>query len=200
MFLSARIAPGQAFQRIGDALGELVVHGLFFAAPVGRAAQDHGFFRFRVAGELDFDTLLNDPPAARGSEFGAELLQFRLRRSDDVAPSGLAQPRKIVGAGHAAIGDPDAAHGPVARLHRVDDRLQSLRIVGIAGKDFVAQRKAVEAHHKADANLFAVGTMIAGIAAPCLAVGFRLSFEVGARHIVEQHLVLDGKQFAAVLR
>ena len=81
-----------------------------------------------------------------------------------------------------------------------DDRLQGPRIVGVAGEHLVAQGKAVEGHDQRDAHLLAVGPMIARIAALCLRVGFRLAFEIGARDVVEQHLVLDREQLAAALR
>ena len=73
-------------------------------------------------------------------------------------------------------------------------------VVGVAGEHLVAQRKAVEGHDQRDADLLAVGAMIAGIAALGLRVGFRLAFEIGARDVVEQHFVLDRKQLAAALR
>jgi hypothetical protein len=74
------------------------------------------------------------------------------------------------------------------------------RIVGIAGEHLVAQRKAIEGHHKRDAHLLAVWAMVAGIAALGLRVAFRLALKIGARDIVEQHLVLDCKQLSAALR
>ena len=183
-----------------DAPAELVVHGLLFAPPVGRAAQDYGLLGLGMTGELDLDAFVDLAPAFRAGEFGGELLQLRLWRADDVAPPGCAQPRQIGGAGHAAIGDPDPANGTMAGLHGRHDRLQSLRIVGVAGEHFIAQRKAVEGHHKGDAHLLAIGTMIAGIAALCLRVGFRLALEIGAGDVVEQHFVLNREQLAATLR
>jgi hypothetical protein len=39
--------------------------------------------------------------------------------------------------------------------------------------------------------------MIAGIAALCLRVRFRLALKIRARYIVEQHFVLDREQLAA---
>jgi len=72
--------------------------------------------------------------------------------------------------------------------------------VGIAGEHFVAQGKAVEGHHQRDAHLLAIGAMIAGIAALRLRICLGLTFKVGARNVIEQHLVLDCKQLAAALR
>ena len=80
------------------------------------------------------------------------------------------------------------------------DRLQGSRVLGVAGEHFVAQRKAVKRHRQRDANLLAVGAMIAGIAALRLRVGFRQAFEIRARDVVEQHLVINRKQLAAALR
>jgi hypothetical protein len=85
-------------------------------------------------------------------------------------------------------------------LHGGHDRLQSSRIVGITGEYFVTQGKAVEGHDKRDAHLLAVGAMIAGIAALRLRICLGQSLKISARHVVEQHLVLDRKQLSAALR
>ena len=189
----------QAPERFFNPLAELVMHGALFAAPLGRAAQDHRLVGLGVARQLDLDAFVDHAPAIRASEIGAELLQLRLRRANDVAPSCLAQPRQIVGAGHAAVGDPDPPQHAVPGLHGGHNRLQGPRVVGVAGEHLVAQGKAVEGHDKGDAHLFAVGTMISGIAALRLRVRLRLPFEIGARHVVEQHVVLDCEQLSAAL-
>jgi hypothetical protein len=150
-----------------------------------------------MARELDLDALLHGAPAFCGGKVSAELLQLRLRRADDVAPAGVAQPREILGARHAAIGDPHPSHHAMAGLHGGHDRLQGPRVVGVAGEHLVAQRKTVEGHDQRDAHLLAVGTMIARIAAPGLRVGFCLALEIGAGDVVEQHFVVDREQLAA---
>jgi hypothetical protein len=104
-----RNARGQAFERRFDPPAELVVHGLLFAAPIGRAAQDHGLRGLGMTRELDLDALVHRAPAARGGEFSRKLLQLRLRRPDDVAPTSLPKPCQILRTRHAAVGDPDAA-------------------------------------------------------------------------------------------
>ena len=71
--------------------------------------------------------------------------------------------------------------------------------MGVAGEHLIAERKAVKGHDKGDAHLLAVGAMIAGIAALRLRVRLRLAFEIGARHVVEQHVVLDCEQLSASL-
>ena len=109
------------------------------------------------------------------SELGAELLQLRLRRANDGAPPCLAQPRQILGAGHAAVGDKDAPERAVPRFHGGHDRLQGLCVVDVAGEHLVAQRKAVKGHDKGDQDLLAIRAMIAGIAALRLRVRFRLA-------------------------
>ena len=54
----------------------------------------------------------------------------------------------------------------MAGLHRVDDGLHRSAVVGVAGEHLVAQREAVEGHHQGDADLLAVGPVIAAVAAP----------------------------------
>src|SRR5258705_8375271 len=73
--LRTRNARGQAFERRFDPPAELVVHGLLFAAPIGRAAQDHGLRGLGMTRELDLDALVHRAPAARGGEFiGAPMM------------------------------------------------------------------------------------------------------------------------------
>jgi hypothetical protein len=83
------------------------------------------------------------------------------------------------------------------RLHRGDDGLQCPRVTHIAGKDLIAERKAVEAHNQRNADLLAVGPMIPGIPALGQRIGFGLALEIGAGYVIEQDLVLDRKQLAA---
>ena len=170
------------------------MHGPFFAAPIGRAAQDHGLAGLGVARELDLDAFVDRAPTVRGGERRGELLQLRLRCADDVAPAGLAQPREIPGTGHAPVGDPDASQHSMPGLHGGYDRLQGPRIMGIAGEDFVAQGVAVAGDHQPDQHLLAVGPMIARVAALGLRIGRRHALEVGAGDVVEEQVVLQGEQ------
>ena len=63
-----------------------------------RSAERHRITVSPVSGwrvELDLDAFVDRAPAVRRGELGGELLQLRLRRADDVAPAGLAQPRQV---------------------------------------------------------------------------------------------------------
>jgi len=162
--------------------------------------EDYGLLGVAMARELDLDTVMDGAPALCRRKFGSELLQFRLRCADDVAASGRAQPSQVLGARHAAVGDPHPPDDAVTCLHGGDDRLQGARIVGVAGEHFVTQRKAVERHHQRDQDLLAVATMIARIAALRLAIGQRLALEIGAGDVVEQHVVAQREQFSTTLR
>ena len=82
-------ASGQAFERRFNPPAELVMHGLFFAAPIGRAAQNHGLPRLGIMRELDLDAFLDRTPTVRGGEFRTESLQLRLRRADDIYSDSL---------------------------------------------------------------------------------------------------------------
>ena len=64
-FLRARDASGEAFERRLDPPTELLVHRLLFAAPVGRAAQDHRLVGLGMARELDLDAFAHRAPAVR---------------------------------------------------------------------------------------------------------------------------------------
>jgi len=79
-------------------------------------------------------------------------------------------------------------------LHGCHDRLQGLRIVGIAGEHLIAKRKAIEGHHQGNQDLLAVGPMVPTVAALGLGIALRETLEIRARHVVEQQVVLQGKQ------
>ena len=96
----------------------------------------------------------------------------RIERLIGARPVALAQPRQILGAGHAAVGNPHALEHAVPRLHRRHDRLQSLGVVGVAGEHLVADGKPSNVTTMAMHTLRAVGAMIAGIAALRLRVRF----------------------------
>ena len=66
-------------------------------------------------------------------------------------------------------------------------------VVRVAGEHLVAQREAVEGHHQGDADLLAIRPMIAAVATPRQGIAFRLALEVGAGHVVQQDLVVDGE-------
>jgi hypothetical protein len=103
---------------------------------------------------------------------------------------------EVVLACHPAIGDPHAPEHPVPVLHGRYDSLQGARVIGIAREDFVAERKPIEGHDQRDQHLFAVGAVIPGIPALSERVRFGLTFKVGARDVVEEHIVLDREQLA----
>jgi hypothetical protein len=68
--------------------------------------------------------------------------------------------------------------------------------MGIAGKHFVTQRKTIKAHDQRDAHLLAIGAVIARVAALGQFVAVGLAFKVRARHVIQQHFVLDREQLA----
>ena len=92
-------------------------------------------------------------------------LEHALGRAHDVPPSALLEEGDVVGRDHAPIADPDAIRPAVAPLHRLDDLLQRRHIRAISREDLVAQRHPALGDHQADADLFAVRPMVAGIAA-----------------------------------
>src|SRR6516225_9067399 len=145
-------------------------------------------------------SLTSTPSSTVRQPSGRASSQPNFFSSDLGAPASLPQPREIVSARHAAIGDPDTPQHAMPGLHGRDNRLQRPRIMGITGKHLVAEGKAVKGDDKRDQDLLAVGAMVTRVAPLRLRVGFRLAFEIGAGHIVEQHLVLDGEQLAAALR
>jgi len=81
----------------------------------------------------------------------------------------------------------------VPGLHGGHDGLQGSRVVGVASKHLIAQRETVESNDESYQYLLAIRTVIARVAALRQWICYRLAFKVGARHVVEQHFVLDRK-------
>jgi hypothetical protein len=70
---------------------------------VDRTTQYRGLPGLVMACELELDTLMDRVPTVWRGKRRAELLQLRLRRVDDVAPAGVAQPCQITGIGQAPM-------------------------------------------------------------------------------------------------
>ena len=101
----------------------------------------------------------------------------------------LAQKRQILFADHAAIEHPHPLRLPVFRFHGSYDRGDGLAIVGVAGEDFVAQRYTFLGDHQTNADLHAIRSTVARIAALGQRIAGALSFKIGAGHVVEQQLI-----------
>ena len=106
-----------------------------------------------------------------------------------------SDPLEIFGVSHAAV-DHHRAAGPFAGapLERAEHLIQGSGVVAIAGKDFVRPGKAVAVEHQAHHHLFAVGALVARIAALGLRIALGQTFEVGRGEIVEQQRVVEVKQ------
>ena len=175
------------------------MHGLLFLAAIAAATKN---VRFGAAvgtrTQLDLQPLADGVPVLR-RQLLFEPLELALGRADDVLPPARLQEVEVLFRDHAAIQCPDALRPAVAGFHRLDDLLQGRRVVPISGEDFVAQRQAAARHHQADADLLAVGPMVARVAALGQGIRVGLAFEVRARHVVQQQIVLDGEQLAEPL-
>ena len=86
------------------------------------------------------------------------------------------------------MGDPEPG------LHRLDDLLDRRHIRAVAGEQLVAHRHPLPAHDQGDADLLAVGPMIAAVAPLGEGIADGLAFKVGAGHIVEEQVVVEGEQ------
>ena len=119
-FVGAADTGGQAGERRFDPPAELPVDGPLFSPPVDRATEDHGLAGVGTARKRNLDAFLHRPPAA-GGERGSEPPHLRLGRARHGAPATLAQPRRIGGAGHAAVGAPHPPQRSVPGLHGARD-------------------------------------------------------------------------------
>ncbi len=166
---------------------------------VRRAAQHEGLRPVGAGAQLHLHPVADPLPVRRLGNLPGPFPQLALRRADQVAPPGLLQPRDVLGAHHAAVHDPDALGQAVARLHRLDDLFDRRDVGAVPGEDLVAQRHPLAGHHQRDADLLAVGPVVAAVAARRQRVPLGQPLEVRARHVVEQQVVLQGEELAEPL-
>ena len=201
--LCARLAQPAAIlgQPLFDPFLEPRMHRLLFLATIVAAAKNVGLAAtVGTWTQLDLQTLADRVPVVPGSaNCCLESFELALGRAHDVLPLPGLEELEVILRDHAAIQGPDALRLAVPRFHRLDDLLQRRRIVPISREHFVAQRQAAARHHQADADLFAVGPMVARVATLGQRIGMGLSLEVRARHVVQQQVVLDGEQLAEPL-
>ena len=175
------------------------VHRLFFLAAIAAAAQNECFFAaLGTRAQLDFQSLADRVPVLR-HQLLLEPLELALRSSHDVLPLPGFEEVEIFFRDHPAIQRPNPLRLAIAGFHRLDDLFQRGRVVPISREHFVAQRQAATRHHQADADLFAVGAMVARVTTLCQGIRGRLPLEVRAGHVVQQQVVLDGEQLAEPL-
>ena len=99
---------------------------------------------------------------------------------------------------HAAVHQPDPARLAVLPLDALEKPPQRRLVRGVAGQHLIGQRQAFGRHHQGNDDLHTIRPMIARVPEAAL-VAFRkrrIGLEIGARQIVEQHVVADVEQIA----
>ena len=126
-----------------------------------------------------------------------------LGRADQVAHLrvGGAQFGEDFLGGDAAVHDPDPLGRAVAAADRREHPAQGRLVGGVAREHLVGERQALRSDHEGDDDLHAVAAFVAAVAetAGIVFVGRHVALEVGARQIVEQHLVARAEQIAPAL-
>ena len=191
--------PLQSNQSDFDARREQLQHrGLFFSAIVAAAQKQKIAGSSRLVrsglGIPHGDAVPHDLPSCGVRQFGRVLLQLALGQAHQVTPPALSHPRQRRLADHPSVHHPYAIRFPVARLDLLHGRFHRLRVVKIPRKYLVAQRHPVARHHKAYANLLAVGPMIPTVPALRLRIAFHLAFKIRRGDVVEQQVILDVEQ------
>src|ERR1039457_6467855 len=86
--------------------------------------------------------------------------------------------------GHVAIKANEASQAAAALFEFFDQWVEGLGVAGVAGEGFIAEGKAIAVDGQADAQLLAIGAMVAGVAALGLGIAGHASFEVGTCQVV----------------
>ncbi len=134
---------------------------MLFLATVATATKNVGFAAaIGTRAQLDLQSLADRVPILR-RQLLFKSLELALGRSHDVLPLSCFEEVQVLFRDHAAIQRPNALRLAIAGFHRLDNFFQGGRIVPIPGEHFIAQRQAATRHDQADADLLAVGAMIA---------------------------------------
>src|SRR5271166_6052332 len=98
--------------------------------------------------------------------------------------------------GDAAVHHPDALGLAVLRLDLRKEGAQRRLVGGVAGENFVGERKSVGRHDQRDDHLHAVGALVAAVAVPALVaiVARRIGFEIRAGQVVEKDVEAGAEQ------
>src|SRR6266852_1152972 len=81
-------------------------------------------------------------------------------REESLSRGWLPQPNTVY-----RIGITPALSEAVALFHLLDDRFDRGDVVTVAGEHFIIHRQPFARHHQRDADLFAIGPVIATVAA-----------------------------------
>mgnify|MGYP000661908548 CR=1 FL=1 len=114
--------------------------------------------------------------------------------------AALAKELQVVFTDDAAIKDPEAAGFAELRFDGVENVFERGPIQTIAGKEFVAERKAFERDDQRQDQLFAIGPMIARVTALGLGHGLDVALKISAGQIVEQQIEGRAEEILPLLR
>ena len=127
-----------------------------------------------------------------------QLAEASLRSSHQIGDRRIGLPHfgEHFFGGDAAVHHPDALRLAVLRLDLRKERAQRRLVRGIAGQNFVGERKTVGGHDERDDHLHAVRTFVAAVAVAALVavVVRRIGFEVRAGQIVEKDFEAGAEQ------
>src|SRR5580693_3079575 len=97
---------------------------------------------------------------------------------------------------HAAVHQPDATRLAVLPLDAIEKPPQGRLVRGVAGQHLIGQRQTFGGHHQGNDDLHTIWPVIARVPeAPLVAFRKRrIRLEIGARQVIEQHVVADVEQ------
>jgi hypothetical protein len=123
----------------------------------------------------------------------------RAAAATQVTAFRMAELAQIGLGGHASVEAKDAGAGTEACFEGLDHGQERGGVRAVARQRFIAQGEAVAVDDQADAQLFAIGPMIAGVAALGLGIILQAPLEIGAGQVVQEQIVLEVKQIACLL-
>ena len=172
-------------------------HGAFFGDAVLALGEDVGFAFLREKFDAHAGPRLL--PVALG-EGGFEGGEFAFGRADEAADGrgALAHlPEGFFGR-DSAVHDPDAPGFAVLIFDFREEVFEGRFVGGVAGEDFVGERKTLGRDDEGDDDLHAVAAPVATIAkaSDVGGIGGRIAFKIRAGEIVKEHLVFRIEEVA----
>lgn len=137
------------------------MHRVLFLPAVFAATDDEGLLAIGSLDKLHLKTIPYGGPILIRQQLRFVVAEHWPRGAHDVGAPPFSNVGEVLLVDHATIQHPDPVHLPVLGLDGLDDLLHSGHIVAIAGEDLVGDRQSLPCHDQANADLFAIGSMVA---------------------------------------
>ena len=177
-------------------LAQFLEYPMWFIAQPGGAGHLMQYLPKDVGQEADQDVSLHPLLGLVPNRADSQVALVNPKRRFGVGQLDVRLPEVLGRPVHDIRAAQDAIGPAVTPFHRGDDFLPRRHVIAVAGEDFIAERDSLSCHDQSDADLLAIGSFVAGVAALGLRIALAKPFKIGARHVVQQQIVIPVKERA----